>query len=76
MEVQASYDDGPLFGTNEDIPPGYSEVKYIVTIESDASEEDIIRLIDDADRHSPYLDVFARGQHCVREVNITASKFN
>src|SRR4030095_4202120 len=36
VEVQASYDDGPLFGSTSDVPPGYTEVKYIVTIESDA----------------------------------------
>ena len=74
VEVQASYDDGPLFGSTSDVPPGYTEVKYIVTIESDASEEEIILLLDEADEHSPYLDVFARGQHCTRQVNIIAPK--
>ena len=74
VEVQARYDDGPLFGTTEEVPPGYLEVKYIVRIESDASEEAIMQLLDEADQHSPYLDVFSRGQHCVREVNIVAPK--
>jgi uncharacterized OsmC-like protein len=74
VEVRASYDDGPLFGTNETVPPGYAEVKYIVSIESDAPEEELMELLDDADRHSPYLDVFARGQHCVREVKIITPK--
>lgn len=74
VEVHASYDDGPLFATTEDVFPGYSDVKYIVTIECDAPEEAIMKLLDDADYHSPYLDVFARAQHCTREVNIIASK--
>ena len=74
VEVQASYDDGPLFGTRDDVFPGYTMVKYIVTIESDATEEQIIQLLDEADQHSPYLDVFARGQDCKREVKIIAPK--
>jgi len=72
VEVQASYDDGPLFGANEEVPPGYLQVKYIVRIESEAAEETILKLLDEADQHSPYLDVFARGQHCIREVKIIA----
>jgi len=74
VEVQASYDDGALFGTTENTPPGYTEVKYVVTIESDASEEEIMKLIDEADQHSPYLDVFARAQKCSRLVNIIVPK--
>src|SRR6478672_615694 len=66
VEVHASYDDGPLFGTRDDVPPGYSSVKYIVTIESVASEKQLLQLLDEADKHSPYLDVFARGQDCSR----------
>ena len=74
VEVQASYDDGPLFGVSSDVFPGYTEVKYIVTIESDASEEEIMQLLNDADQHSPYLDVFARAQYCTREVKIKTPK--
>jgi len=74
VEVHASYDDGALFGTTKNIPPGYSEVKYIVTIESDAAEEEILQLLDEADQHSPYLDVFARAQNCSRQVNIISPK--
>ena len=72
VKVQASYDDGALFGTAAENPPGYLQVKYIVRIESDATEEKIMQLLDEADQHSPYLDVFSRPQHCVREVNIIA----
>ena len=74
VEVQASYDDGALFGSRDDVFPGYTNVKYIVSIESDATEEQIMQLLDEADRHSPYLDVFARGQHCEREVKIIIPK--
>src|SRR4030095_1915670 len=33
VEVQADYDDGALLGTS-DIAPGYTEVRYLVTMES------------------------------------------
>jgi len=75
VEVQADYDDGALFGTAAaDVPPGYLDIRYSVTIDSDAPEEDIMRLLDEADKHSPYLDVFSRAQTCRRRVNIVTSK--
>lgn len=69
VEVQADYDDGALFGT-ADVPPGYLEVRYTVNVESDAPRADIMRVLDEGDKHSPYFDVFIRAQKCVREVNI------
>ncbi len=73
VEVQADYDDGALLGTSN-VAPGYLEVRYTITIESDAPEEDILKMIEDSDRHSPYLDVFSRGQNCIREVHIVSPK--
>ena len=73
VEVQADYDDGALLGTT-DVAPGYSEVRYKVTVESEANSEDIRKMIDDADLHSPYLDVFSRGQNCKREIHIVTPK--
>ncbi|HET9824948.1 MAG TPA: OsmC family protein [Chitinophagaceae bacterium] len=73
VEVQADYDDGALFGT-ANVFPGYSEVRYTITIESEAPEEDVLKMLDEADQHSPYLDVFSRAQHCKREVRIAAPK--
>ena len=75
VDVQADYDDGALFGTSS-APPGYLEVRYTVTIESDAAEEKIIEMLDLADKHSPYLDVFAREQKCTRDVHIISSKIS
>jgi len=73
VEVQADYDDGALLGTST-VAPGYLEVRYTITIESDAAEEDILKMLDDADKHSPYLDVFSNPQHCKREVYIISPK--
>ena len=74
VEVQADYDDGALFGTTTGVPPGYLEVRYKITVESDASEEELSQVFDKADSYSPYLDVFSRGQKCVRMINIISSK--
>lgn len=70
VEIQADYDDGALFGTAPQVPPGYLEIRYSVTVDSEAPEELIIQLLDEADRHSPYLDVFQRAQTCCRTVTI------
>ena len=50
------------------------ELRYSVTVDSDASEQDIMRVLDEADKRSPYLDVFSRSQKCIRQVNIVTTK--
>lgn len=70
VEVQADFDDGVLFGTSDAVA-GYSEVRYRVRIQSSADEADIVRVLDEADRHSAYRDVFARPQRLVRQLDIT-----
>jgi uncharacterized OsmC-like protein len=72
VEVQADYDDGALLGVS-DSPPGYLEVRYRVTVESSAPESDIMRVLDEGDAHSPYLDVFRRVQSCKRQVRVIAT---
>jgi uncharacterized OsmC-like protein len=73
VEIQADYDDGALLGTSDEAP-GYLEVRYNVLIESDADEVLIMDLLDEADKRSPYLDVFSRAQKCRREVQIVTPK--
>ncbi|HMB90307.1 MAG TPA: OsmC family protein [Rhodothermales bacterium] len=72
VEVQADYDAGSHYGVS-DAPPGYQEVRYLVTVESPASEADLLHLLDKADAHTPYLDVFGRAQPMRREVRHLAS---
>ncbi len=72
VEVQADFDVGAQFGLG-DAPAGYTEVRYTVSVESTASEEDVLRVIDEADSNSPYLDVFMRGQKMVRNVLLNAT---
>jgi len=75
--LEADFDDGALLGTaDKNIPPGYLEVRYTINIESDAPEEKIMQVLNDGDKHSPYLDVFSRAQKCVRKINIVPTKIN
>jgi uncharacterized OsmC-like protein len=71
VEVQADYDVSGELGINDDVRPGYSAVRYIVTVVSSSSEQDVQRMLDTADRHSSYRDIFANGVPLSREVRIT-----
>jgi uncharacterized OsmC-like protein len=73
IEIQAVSDDGVLFGTS-DAPAGYSEVHYCVRVESSAAEEDLIKVFDEGDKHSPYLDIFSRDISCKRQLEINQRK--
>jgi uncharacterized OsmC-like protein len=69
VEVQADYDSGPHYGVSDD-PPGYRRVRYIVTVESDAPEADVLKVLDTADARSPIRDDFARALDLRREVQV------
>lgn len=69
VEVQADYDTRAEYGV-DDVPPGYLQIRYVVRVESDAPEEEILRVLDTADAHSSYLAVFGQPQDLRREVEI------
>ncbi|HUJ85679.1 MAG TPA: OsmC family protein [Burkholderiales bacterium] len=54
--------------------PAYNGIIYVVTVESDAPEADIMRVLDEADARSPYVDVFRRPQSLRRETKILRSE--
>lgn len=68
VEIQADYDGRSEYGVDDSLVPGYLEIRYIVTVESEASEDDVLRVLDEADAHSSILHVFARPQPMRREV--------
>jgi len=72
VEVHADYDARGMFGVDDSISPGWGAVRYIVTIESPASEAEVQRLLDHADKHSPLLDDFRRALPIDRQLHITA----
>jgi uncharacterized OsmC-like protein len=71
VEVEADYDNGVLFGVGRR-QPAYQEVRYTVTVESAAPEDEVRRVIDEGDAHSPYLKVFTDPQPCRRTVRVLA----
>lgn len=71
VDVEADYDRRGELGVADDVPPGYTQVRCIVTVASRAPEDDVRRVIDTADKYSSYRDVFARAHDVRRELTIT-----
>jgi hypothetical protein len=55
----------------DSVPPGYTELRYIVSVESTASESEIMRLLDTADRYSSWRDDLTRSVPVRREVRLS-----
>jgi uncharacterized OsmC-like protein len=70
VEVEADYDSRGELGVADDVPPGYLQVRYRVTVKSPAPEADVQRMLDIADKYSPYRDVYARAHDVRRETKI------
>lgn len=70
VEIRAKYDVRGELGVDASVRPGYADIVYVVTVDSDAPEADIIRLLDTADRHSSWLDDLRNPVPLSREVHI------
>ena len=70
VEIRAKYDVRGELGIDEAVRPGYADIVYAVTVDSDAPESDVIRLLDVADRHSSWLDDLRNPIPLSREVRI------
>lgn len=73
VEIHADYDTRGMCGIG-DTAAGYKGVRYVVKISSDEPQEKIIELLDKADMHSSYLDVFSRSIEMQRKVKIFSTK--
>jgi uncharacterized OsmC-like protein len=69
VEVQADSDARGMYGVG-DTPAAYQEVRYVVSVSSPAPQTDIIRVLDMAEAHSPYVSVFKEPQNVKRDVII------
>jgi uncharacterized OsmC-like protein len=74
VEIQADYDVRGELGIEDAVRPGYQAMRYIVTIESDAPEAEVMAMLDQADRCSSYLDDFANPVPVLREVRLNPPK--
>lgn len=72
IEVQADYDVRGELGVSDEVRPGYTQIRYIVTVSSPASREEIDRWLDTADRYSSWRDNIANAVPVVseRRVNV------
>jgi len=71
VTVEADFDAGAQYGVGDN-PPGYTEVRYAIAVESAAPRPDIEAVIAEAEKNSPWLDVFGRDQKMVRDVTLSA----
>jgi uncharacterized OsmC-like protein len=71
VEVQADCDGHGMYGL-ADVTPGYTALRYIVTVESSAPEAEIMAMLDEADRHAHLLSVARDAVPVTRKVRITA----
>jgi uncharacterized OsmC-like protein len=70
VEVRARYDVRGELAIDESVRPGYADIVYAVTVDTDASEADVMRVLDTADRHSSWLDDLRNPVPLSREVHI------
>lgn len=70
VEVRARYDVRGEFAIDDSIRPGYLDIVYVVTVDTDASDADIRRWLDVADAHSSLLDDFRNPVPVSRELRM------
>jgi uncharacterized OsmC-like protein len=73
VEVETDFDARGELGMG-DVPAGYQEVRYTVSIDSPAPRCELDRLLATAERHSPYLDVFGRAIALRRAVRVNGKE--
>lgn len=69
VEIETEFDARGMFDI-DNRPPGFSSIKYTVRIESPAPEEEVQKVIDEADSRSPVRDDFKRAVPIERELVI------
>lgn len=70
VEVESDIDARATYGLIDEAP--IQEFRYTVTVESGAPEEDIARVLDLAEKYSPWHNVFVAPQTVKRRVNVVA----
>lgn len=68
VEVEADYDVRGELGVDRDVSPAYSEIRLVVSVESEASESRIEEVLAEAEAHSPYWRMFERPTRIVRRL--------
>ena len=69
VELRADVDIRGLFSGQAEVP-NYGALAYLVTFDSDASESDLQRVLDEADERSPELQLFTNPPRLSREMRV------
>lgn len=69
VEVETDFDARGMLGV-EERSPGFKSIRYKISIESSASEKEVQKVIDEAEKHSPVRDDFTRSIPMEREIRI------
>jgi uncharacterized OsmC-like protein len=69
VELRADSDLRSLYCGRTELPD-YSALAFVVTLDSDAPESDLQRMLDEADERSPILRLFKASQRLHREVRV------
>jgi len=72
VTVEADYDARGQYGLSE-APPSYAQVRCKVAIESPSPRAEVERMVETADRHSPYLDLFRRPMPVTTDLELTTT---
>lgn len=76
VSVEADYDARGMLGIDDSVSPGWSAVRYQVSVESPAPKEKVIEVIETADRYSPLLADFRQPLAVSREATIVTSSID
>lgn len=60
VTVEADSELAGMLSCDASAPPGYTEIRYHVVVDSSAPSDEVMMVIDEGDRLSPLLDVFTR----------------
>jgi uncharacterized OsmC-like protein len=74
VEVRARYDVRGELAIDDSIRPGYTGIVYVVTVDTDAPDDDVHRMLDAADAHSSWLDDLRNPVAVSREVRIVRAQ--
>ena len=70
VTVETDSEVGGMLRCDAPAPPGFTEIRYRVEVESPARRSDLERIVDLADRLSPVLDALTRANRVQRTVSI------
>jgi uncharacterized OsmC-like protein len=73
IEIQADYDVRGELAVADEVRPGHAQIRYIVSVSSPASAEDVERWLDTADRYSSWRDNIANAVPLVCERRVTST---